>query len=377
MMINKERLAELFKFLVEIDSESGQEAAVCFEIKKIMESLGCKTVIDGAGVKTGSDTGNLIAKFDGSVKKEPILLNAHMDTVAPGKGVKALLKSGIFTSAGNTVLGSDDKSAIAIFVEVLRVIKEKNIKCPPIEFVFTIGEEIGLLGAKYLNYDLISAKYGYVLDTVNTFNLITKAPFSNHLEFTILGKDAHAGIEPEKGINAICIASRAISDLKTGRIDDETTCNIGTIKGGIASNIVPDKVEIKAEVRSHSEDKLKKETEKIIASFENAVEFFKKSSIYENIPNLKIKCEKDFNATNLDESHKVVLLAEKAAATMGKKLLISKSGGGSDANVFFEKGIITGVIGTGMKDVHTINESISLYDMADTAEFILEILMLA
>ncbi len=373
-MINRKRLEDLFKFLVEIDSESGNERKISFEIKKIMESLGCRVIIDNAGKKAGSDTGNIIAKFDGSTNEPPILLNAHMDTVSPGKGVKAVFKDGIFTSLKDTVLGADDKSAIAILIEVLKVIKENDIKCRPIDFVFTVCEEIGLLGAKNLNYDLISAKYGYVLDTTGTFNLVTKSPSCNHLAITIFGKSAHAGIEPEKGINAICIAGKAIADLNIGRIDEETTCNIGVIEGGIASNIVPNKVMIKAEVRSHSETKLKAETEKIVSAFEKAVNCFNNFS---HSPKLEVKCEREFNATNIDPSHILVEIAEKAAKNLGKTLSISKSGGASDANAFFEKGIITGVIGTGMRNVHTTEESISIEDMAQTAKFLLEMLSIA
>ncbi len=375
-MINKQRLSELFKFLVEIDSESGNEKKICLEIKKIMESLGCETIIDDAGKKAGADTGNLIAKFKGNKSKEPIMLNAHMDTVKPGNGAKALLKDGVFTSDGTTVLGADDKSGIAIIIEALRVIVENRLDCGPIEFVFTISEETGLLGAKYLNYDLISSKYGYCLDTKDTYALVVKSPESNFFEFKIYGKDAHAGIEPEKGINAILIASKAIANLKLGRIDEETTCNIGLIQGGKAPNIVPSYVVVTGEARSHSEIKLQKLSDNIINTFKNTVNLFKKNS-NSNLPYLEIICKKDFLATNCDISHKTITLAQKAAKNLGKEIKLIATGGGADANVFFEKGIITGVLGTGMKDVHTLRESILVEDIKETTELLLEMLKIS
>jgi tripeptide aminopeptidase len=375
-MMNTQRLSELFKFLSEIDSESGNEKNICLQIKKIMESLGCETIIDDAGKKAGSNTGNLIAKFKGNKSKEPIMLNAHMDTVKPGKGVKAILKDGVFTSDGTTVLGADDKSAIAILIEALKVIVENRLDCGPIEFVFTICEEIGLLGVKHLNYDLISAKYGYCLDTKDIYTLVVKAPGSNFFQFKIYGKDAHAGIEPEKGINAVLIASKAIAKLKLGRIDEETTCNIGLIKGGKAPNIVPAYVVVTGEARSHSEAKLQKITDNIIDTFKNTANLFKKNSA-DKFPYLEIVCERDFSSVNCDISSKTVTLAQRAAKNLDKKIKLIATGGGADSNIFFKKGITTGVLGTGMKDVHTLRESISVEDMKKTTELMLEILKIS
>ncbi len=212
--------------------------------------------------RSGSNTGNLIARFRGTAKDPPLLLNAHMDTVEPGKGVIPVFKDGIFTSDGTTILGADDKSAIAILLETIRVLQENNLPYGPLELVFTICEETGLLGAKYLDYDLITATYGYALDATDTEGIVTRAPGSDRLEFKIHGKDAHAGAAPEKGINAITLACKAIAGLEIGRIDHETTCNIGIIKGGIATNIVPNLVTVKGEIRSHNEEKLTRMTMK-------------------------------------------------------------------------------------------------------------------
>ncbi|MEA3279461.1 MAG: M20/M25/M40 family metallo-hydrolase [Thermodesulfobacteriota bacterium] len=379
-MINKDRLAQTFKFLVEIDSVSKEEGAVCSEIRKTLVSMGAETVIDGAGDKTGSNTGNLIARFAGNKPAEkqapPLLLNAHMDTVEPGRGITAILKDGHFTSSGSTILGADDKSAIAVILETIRVIRENDLRHGPLEIVFTICEEIGLLGAKHLDYSLINAKYGYTLDTFDIEGIVTRAPAANRIEFKIHGKDAHAGAEPEKGINAIILAGKAIAGLDTGRIDHETTCNIGIIEGGIATNIVPNLVTVKGEARSHDKEKLSKITNKIVSSFKKVVENCRKYSHDDRFPYLDSHIESEFPLTNVPDNHPVVALAIKAAANLGMKMETKTTGGGSDANIFFEKGIIAGVLGTGMRDVHTVRESIRLDDMVKTTELLLEIIRL-
>lgn len=375
-MVNRERLTETFTQLVEIDSVSKEEGKIAVLIKDILESLGAQTVFDGAGEKIGSDTGNLVAKFKGNTQAPPLLLNAHMDTVEPGRGVRAVLKDGIFTSDGTTILGADDKSAIAIIIEVVRMLKENDLSYGPLELVFTVCEETGLLGAKHLDFGLISATYGFALDATDTEGIVTRAPSANRLEFRIHGKDAHAGAAPEKGINAILLASKAIAPLEIGRIDYETTCNIGVIEGGTAINIVPNIVTVKGEVRSHDEDKLDRVTEKIVSSFKEVVENYKGPGSGDGLPRLELQVESDFRCTCIPDDHAVVTLASRAAENLGKKMITKRSGGGADANVFFEKGIMTGVLGTGMRDMHTVRESVRLDDMVQTTELLLEIIRL-
>ena len=373
-MVNKDRLLETFTNLVGIDSVSKEEGCICREISKIFESMGAETFVDSAGKKTGSNTGNLIARFKGNIKCSPLLLNAHMDTVNPGKGISVIFKDGILTSDGTTILGADDKSAIAIIIETIRILQENNLEYGHLELVFTICEEIGLLGAKHLDYSMITANYGYALDATDTEGLVTRAPAANRIEFKIHGKDAHAGAAPEKGINAICLASKAIAALDIGRIDHETTCNIGRIEGGIATNIVPNMVTVKGEARSHDKEKLKKITAEIVSSFKNVVDNYKKPVSYDELPCLEISIENDFSLTNIPDDNPVVTIARKAAENLGRNMASKISGGGSDANIFFEKGITVGVLGTGMRDMHTVRESVKLDDMVRTVELLLEII---
>ncbi|MBC8440030.1 MAG: M20/M25/M40 family metallo-hydrolase, partial [Deltaproteobacteria bacterium] len=200
---------------------------------------------------------------------------------------------------------------------------------------------------------------------------VTKAPGANKITIKIFGKAAHSGAEPEKGISAILVASKAISGLKLGRIDEETTCNLGTIKGGVATNIIPDFVEIHGEARSHDIEKLKAVTDNIVSAFYTAAKKFNNGS---DLPRIEAIVENDFTPTNILEDHMAIKLARKAAKNLGITLESKTTGGGADANVFFGKGIVAGVLGTGMTDVHTLNESVDIKDMEAAARLVLEIL---
>ena len=377
-MVNHERLGDLFKTLVQIDSVSKKEGAIAKTLQGIFESLGAEVLIDGAGPEVGGDTGNLIARFKGAKADiVPLLLNAHMDTVQPGEGIKVLFSDGTFSSDGSTVLGADDKSALAVIIETIKILEEKMLPCGPLEVVVTVCEEVGLLGAKNLDYSLIKAQCGYSLDATDTEGIVTRAPAANHIEFKVHGRDAHAGAAPEKGINAIHLASRAISEIHVGRIDDETTANIGLIEGGKATNIVPCLVTVAGEVRSHSPEKLEEETQKIVRSFERQVSNYKEAFASDDgLPGLEVAVRQDFSNLKIPEDHAVVSLAKEAASGLGRNMKTKTSGGGSDANIFFGHGIVTGVLGTGMKDMHTVRESIRLDDMVKSVELLLEIIQL-
>jgi len=380
-MINSQRLAQRFKAFVEIDSLSRQEKDVAVELEKILTAMGATVCYDTAGEQVGGNCSNLVARFKGTIDAEPIFLCGHMDTVGPGKGIKVQFEDGIFRSDGTTILGADDKSALAIILEVMDVVLENKIDYPPVEIIFTICEEIGLLGAKYFDYSLMDSKFGYILDSNDTKGIVTKAPAANKITIKIYGKAAHAGVAPENGINAIMIASKAISELSLGRIDEESTCNLGIIKGGVATNIVPEFVEIHGEARSHDVEKLKTITDNIVTAFYTAAEGFKNrldfpgsDFIGSDLPRIETIVENDFPHTNIPEDHKAIKLARKAADNLGISLASKTIGGGADANIFFGKGIVAGVLGTGMTDVHTLNESIAIKDMENSANLVLEIL---
>ncbi|WP_022668707.1 M20/M25/M40 family metallo-hydrolase [Desulfospira joergensenii] len=372
-MINSKRLGQTFTKLAQIDSISRHEAGIARELEQILKSLGASICFDDAGEKVGGDCSNLVAKFKGNRKVPPMFLSGHMDTVEPGNGVKVVFEEGVFRSDGTTILGADDKSALAIILEVLEVIKENDLPSPPLEIIFTVCEEIGLMGAKHFDHSLMDSKFGYILDSTDTEGIVTKAPAANKISATVYGRAAHAGASPEKGVSAIFAASRAIAGMTLGRIDPETTCNLGTICGGMATNIVPEQVEIHGEARSHSPSMLERVTRDIVNGFEDAARELRGD---DEFPRVEVRVENDFPNTDIPEDHIAVKLARKASANLGRDLESKTTGGGADANIFFGKGIVAGVLGTGMTDVHTLQESIRLEDMVNSANLILEIIKL-
>jgi len=369
--VSVERLKQTFIELASIESPSRREGEVAWYLRKVFsDELGHTVLEDASKVSTRSNTGNIIVRIPGGIVAPPLLFNAHMDTVEPSRGVKVRFEDGVFKTDGTTILGGDDKAACAILVEIARVLKEHPFEHPPLEFVFTVCEEIGLLGAKTLDLGLIQAKSGYALDATGTFNLINRAPTAVRFSIRVRGRSAHAGIAPEQGVNAIILAAKAIVQVPQGRIDQETTANIGLIKGGKATNIVPDLVEIEGEVRSHDEKRLREVQDKILGPFHR----LRWDSHEEREPVVQVDVATDYPLLRIPEEHPLVTTARSAAKALGRELLVQGTGGGSDANVLCGKGIDTAILGIGMEDVHTTKEQISLRAMVDSTEFILEII---
>lgn len=369
------RLVDYFISLVKIDSESKNELAMAERMCDDLLKMGAEVIFDEAHKKTGGNVGNLIARFSGKIDKEPLFLCAHLDTVKPGKNIRPIIKDGKIFSDGTTILGSDDKAGIVEIVEAIRRLKEQDFAFAPIEVVLTISEEIGLLGAKNLDYSLIKSKIGFALDSHRIGSVITHAPSLNIFEINITGKEAHSGACPERGISAIRIAAEAISNLKLGRIDAETTANIGKISGGVANNIIPKNLFLSGEVRSHNEDKLKNRTQKIVKEFEKTAAKYKikiGTKTYQS--NIQSQIDKDFPALKIDKDEEIVKIALKAAENIGVEPTTEIGGGGSDANIFYGNGLHIAIIGTGMKDVHSLQENISIEDMEMGTRWIMEII---
>lgn len=365
-MVNPKRMVEEFLELVKIDSVSGKERQVADLLKEKLAGLGLEVTEDGAGRKVGSDTGNIIGRLPGSGSGPVLLLCAHMDTVEPGRGVKPRIEGGVIRSAGDTVLGADDKAGIVTILEVLRIIREQSISHSGLEVVFTIWEEGGLFGAKNLDFDLLSARIGFVLDSDGSpGTIITRAPSQDSIGASIKGRAAHAGINPEDGINAIQVASHAIAQMKLGRIDHETTCNIGLITGGKATNIVPDSATLDGESRSLDAGKREALTAAICQAIREAAAKFGAE--------VNIVTETQYLDFNLSKESPPVQLACEAAVKLGLTPKLEKTGGGSDANIFNSRGIATAVLGIGMKKVHTTEEYIALDDLSGNAVYLLEI----
>jgi len=373
-MINTERLVDEFIRLVTIDSPSKDEREIADYLISVLKSLGAHVSEDNAAESTGGNAGNILGKIKGNCEDAPaLILNAHIDTVSPGRGVIPLIKEGIIYSSGDTILGSDDKSGVVIIIEVLRTLIEKNLPYGDLNILFTVSEEIGLLGAKAFDTAKVDANFGYALDSTDSCSVIYAAPASNHIQFTIHGIESHAGLSPEKGISSIEIAGKAISMMKLGRIDEETTANIGTISGGSATNIVPGITIMEGEARSHNTQKLEKQTQHMVDCAKKALAQInaESASLYE--AELEVEISHDYPLMKLDKNCRPITLAEKSAANLGNGLNLRVGGGGSDANIFNSRGINLAIIGTGMDKVHTNEERISIEDMKKAANFLLEI----
>jgi tripeptide aminopeptidase len=377
MTINRERLASVFTTLCEIDSPSKQEGRVAVYLKALFTEMGAEVFEDDSASRTGSDCGNLFIRFpESGLAKEPVFFNCHMDTVLPAIGVKVKREGEVFSSAGDTVLGSDDKAGIAALIEVMRTLQEKNIPHGPVEYIFTTCEEVGLLGVKALDPSLIKAKIGYALDSSGINRVVIGAPAANRITAEVKGLASHAGLSPEKGISAIQLAARAIARLKLGRLDPESTANIGVIEGGTASNIIPESALVQGEVRSHNVKLLQEHTAHIRSTFEEEIATWSDpEGVVEGRPSLDFTAVDDFPILKLDRDSAVIKRVEAAAALLDRELHYVVAGGGSDANIFNGYGLQCAILSTGMDKVHSTRETIKLSDMALTADLIMAILL--
>jgi len=375
-MINRARLCEEFARQAAIASPSRREGEISRYLSERFRQLGGTVVMDGAGAAVVGESGNLIVSFPARGRQsEPLMLSVHMDTVEPADGVTPVLTDGVFTSAGETILGADDKAGIAEIVEALEVLREQQIPHGPLEVVVTICEEIGLVGAKLLDYSQVRSRRALALDTSGVDRIIHRAPCANKLRFEIIGREAHAGIAPEQGLSAIAIAAIAIAEMKLGRIDDKTTANLGTIEGGQATNIVPNRVVIEGEVRSHDIDKLTRQTEHMVGCFQRAA-LRASVAIDGQVVHGAVKVEVigDYPLMQVAEEAGIVQLVREAGAALGRTITVEAAGGGSDANIFNGHGIETVILGTGMARVHTIEEQVKVDDMEQVAELLVEII---
>jgi tripeptide aminopeptidase len=355
-MINESRLVQTFLDLVVIDSPSGQEREVADELVRRFTALGGEVVRD--------EHHNLIARWPATRSQgDWLMLSAHMDTVGTDVGIKPQIRDGIIYSDGTTILGGDDKSGVAVILEVVESLREDGAAHPPLEAVITVSEELGLVGAKLLDKRQLRARQGFILDAGGPLSdLVVSAPSQDKLHVTVHGRKAHAGAAPEKGINAIRVASEAIAAMPLGRIDEETTANIGVIHGGTATNIVPDEVEVRGEARSRNGDKLAQQTAAMVAAFDEAAE--------RNGARVQVKLERSYNAYAVTAETPVVARAMAALRELGLTPALKASGGGTDGNIYAEHGTYCAIISSGMEDVHTSNEHIAIADMVACAKLL-------
>jgi tripeptide aminopeptidase len=367
-VVNKERMLTEFFELVQIKCSTRAEREVADVLKAKLAKLGLEVVEDYAGEKIGGNCGNVLALKKGTVSNAPvIMLSAHMDCVEPCGEIQPKLENGIICSAGDTILGGDDKAGITGILEALRLINENNIAHGDIQVVFTVAEEGGLNGAKNIDTALLKADFGYALDSGGApGEVIIMAPGQDSVKVKVIGKKAHAGLAPEEGVNAIVVAGKAMAEMNQGRIDFETTANVGTISGGTATNIVPDVVEVKCEARSRNMQKLQQQSRHMKETFERVAT--------ENGAKTEIVVKREYNSFVLAEDSQVVQAAARAIEKLKFTADIKGTGGGSDANLFNSYGIPTAILGVGMSKVHTTEEFIKEVDLYNTGELVLAII---
>ncbi|MER1957026.1 MAG: M20/M25/M40 family metallo-hydrolase [Solibacillus sp.] len=363
------RLVEEFLELVQIDSETKHEEVIAPILVQKLEDMGFDVFQDDAHTRNGHGAGNIIATLKGDETIEPIYFTVHMDTVVPGIGIKPEIREdGYIYSDGTTILGADDKAGMAAIFEMARRIKEKNINHGTIQFIITAGEESGLVGAKELNPEHIIAKYGFAVDSDGKVGgIVVAAPFQAKVNVKVFGKTAHAGVAPEKGISAITVAAKAVAQLKLGRLDEETTANIGRFEGGKATNIVCDEVTIFAEARSIDEAKLNAQTAHMKETFERVAK--------EHGARAEVDVALSYPGFRVTEDDQVVRIAQAAAQAVGRTPQLGISGGGSDANVIAGFGIPTVNLSVGYEEIHTTNERIPVEELEKLADLLEQIIV--
>lgn len=358
-MIAAERITDRFLKLVEFDSESGNEQNIGNYLENELKRLGLTVEKDA--------TGNIYALLEGNADVAPILFSAHQDTVSPGTSKKAIVhEDGKITSDGTTVLGSDDISGIVSILEALESIKEDKSTHGDIEVIFSVSEETFCEGIKKFDFNRVQSKRAYILDLSGDIGTAAiAAPSILSLNISVIGKSAHSGFAPELGIHSIKIAAEAISKIDNGRIDEETTVNFGIIKGGIAPNIVPGRVDIQGEIRSMNHDKAINHAKAIVKTFEDVASEYGAVIESEIITNIK--------AYRVSKDSQVVKAYIGACDRLGIETRITETFGGSDNNVFVNNGIEGIVIACAMNDVHTVNEYTSIDQLTDSSRVVLEL----
>ncbi len=351
-MADRERLVKTLLALIRIDSPSGEEDAMDLEVSSRLQALGLKIHHDSYN--------NVIAKLPG--EGEPVMLSAHLDTVEPGRGIRPVVEGDLVRSDGSTILGGDCKSGVSIVLEALTAVVESGAGHRPVEVVFTRHEEGGLVGAHHLDFSQLSAVIGLVFDGEGPASRVSvAAPSQNVVTGNILGRAAHAGIEPENGISAIIIAAEILTQLPLGRIDAETTANVGRIEGGLKRNIIPDRVFIDGEIRSRDNNKLDHYSQQFRDVFQQVADRYPEAQIDLDISNT-------YQAYSIDPSHPTVKMITRALEEVGLEASLEATGGGSDANIFVQNGIVALPVCIGVRSFHTTKETALIPEMLQGAE---------
>jgi tripeptide aminopeptidase len=349
-------LLEHFLELCSIPSPSGHERAVADKVRTYLEEAGLSVDEDDAAERLDGDAGNLYSRLPATASGVPIFLCAHTDTVPPEAPIEPLVEDGVIRNAAGTILGSDNKAAVVVMLEAVRQIVETGRPHAGIELVFTPQEEVSLRGAGAFDQTRLVAQTGFVYDQGAAIGeIVLGSPHGRILDFRFHGRAAHAGMAPEDGRSAIAAASRAIADLRLGRIDEETSANVGVITGGTARNVIPEWCSFQAEARSHDERKateLVREMLETVAFAASLAECEVETEVRPSFPGYRFR-----------ESDPPVQLAAEALSAAGFEPTYALSGGGADANVFNARGLACVNLANGMAEIHTPDEHIAVADL--------------
>jgi tripeptide aminopeptidase len=362
----------LFTELAALPSPPGDERAVADTVTRYLRDLGLSVEEDDAGRAVGSNSGNLYCRLEPTNGGgTPIFLCAHLDTVPPTAAIEPVIDDeGVIRNAAGTILGADNKSAVAAMLEGARRVLSENRPHGGIELLFTPKEEVGLLGAAAFDHERLHARVGYVYDQAAPIgDVILGAPYSRAMEVRFHGRAAHSGMYPEEGRSAIAAAARAISDLRLGRVDEDTTANVGTIQGGTAGNIIPEWCVLDAEARSHQERKLEELVQEMVDAFSFAAGL--------EDCEVETKVSKSYKGYRFKPDDQVVRIAHAALERAGYAPSYGLSGGAADANVFNERGLACLNLANGMQDIHTPDERITVDDLEGMVEVTLALVDVA
>lgn len=366
--VQHDRLVSTFLQLAAINGPSGNETLVAEFLERRLRALGFSIEMDDANQRTGGECGNLLAWREGTeAGLEPVFLSSHMDTVLPTAELHPIVENGRIRSDGSTILGADDRAAIAAYLEALTVIEEGAVRCAPLQLIFTVSEQRGLLGSRYLDYSHVRAKRGYVYDSSGDVGqLIVKGPFSDRVRFEISGRKAHLGLAPEDGVNAIAIAADAVSHMRLGRVDSETVANIGVIHGGELPSIIPDEVEMIGEARSFSREGLAAQVDHMRAEGVAAAQ--------RHGGRVETTVEHKYVGWELPTDSDHVQAALRAAARIGLQPYFAETLGGADTNIFIEHGLTCMTLGNGFRKIHSFEEHISIENLVAAGRHVVALL---
>jgi len=352
---------EFFLELAAIPSPPGEERAVADVVLRYLRDLGLDPDEDESGPAIGSTMGNVYARLEPTTEGTPLFFCAHLDTVPPSGPIEPVVEDGVVRNAGGTILGADNKAAVVQMLEGVRRVLAEGRPHAGIELVFTPKEEVGLIGAFAFDHDRLHADIGYVYDQAAApGEIILGAPWSEAMEVRYHGRAAHSGMFPEEGRSAVQAAAKAIADLRLGRVDEETTANVGVINGGIAGNIVPEWCTFVAEARSHNSAKLSNLVQEMLEAYS----FAATAADCE----VETQLRKSYSGYRFKREDDVVRLAATALASCGYEPTYALSGGAADANVFNDRGRRCVNLANGMTDIHTPDERIAVEDLDGMVE---------